>query len=210
MKARYSWVKAVATLSDTAGQVERWTAPAFNQTAQPESRLSSEDVEALARAQGFQLGKTEGLAEGRAQADELIRMLHQLVEQMASPFRAQQEVITRELAQLAVTLARQIVRRELQLDSSMVSASVDEALATLYELEGEVVLFINPHDAALVRELEPQVLAETPWRVVEDSSIGVGGCQVKTANSFVDASVERQMESVFGQLLAQAEVVAQS
>jgi flagellar biosynthesis/type III secretory pathway protein FliH len=46
--------------------------------------------------------------------------------------------------------------------------------------------------------------------VVEDSSIGVGGCQVKTANSFVDASVERQMESVFGQLLAQAEVVAQS
>jgi flagellar biosynthesis/type III secretory pathway protein FliH len=77
-------------------------------------------------------------------------------------------------------------------------------------LEGEVVLFINPHDAALVRELEPQVLAETPWRVVEDSSIGVGGCQVKTANSFVDASVERQMESVFGQLLAQAEVVAQS
>ena len=36
---------------------------------------------------------------------------------------------------------------------------------------------------------------------MEDASLSPGGCQVKTPTSFVDGSVEKQMEVIFANLI---------
>ena len=188
-------------MSDSPPQVQRWEAPFFEQVRPPETTTSLEEQSALAQARGFQSGREEGLAAGRAEAERIVAALSAVAGQMAEPFRALDEVVSRELAQLAMQLAEQIVRRELRLDSSAVTEVVTEALATLYKLQGELVIFLNPADAQLVAECAPESLEGKSWKIVEDPALFPGGCQVKTSTSFVDASVEKRLEALFEELL---------
>tara|TARA_R110000823_G_scaffold47903_14_gene121879 strand:+ start:1159 stop:1752 length:594 start_codon:yes stop_codon:yes gene_type:complete len=188
-------------LSDTTPLVERWEAPFFEEPRVPESKASLEEREALAQARGFQVGREEGLAAGREEAARIVAALEAVAGQMAQPFQALEEVVSRELAHLAMQLAGQIVRRELTLDSSSVTAVMQEALSTLYKLQGEIVIFLNPADAGLVAEFAPESLEGKSWKIVEDPELFPGGCQVKTPTSFVDASVEKRLEAVFEELL---------
>ena len=43
------------------------------------------------------------------------------------------------------------------------------------------------------------------WKLLEDSDMLPGGCRVKTPISYVDASMERQVELLLGALLAACE-----
>lgn len=188
-------------MSEPGELVQLWEAPYFEQPAQPGAQPPLAELEALAQAQGFQSGREEGLAEGRAEAQSIVGAIAELAEQIAQPFQGLDATVCSELAQMAMQLAAQIVRRELAIDSSVVSSIVTEALGTLYELDGEIVIFMNPADASLFTEFAPQALQGKTWKIIEDPAMSRGGCQVKTPSSFVDASVERQMEVVFADLL---------
>ena len=136
---------------------------------------------------------------------DIVIRLGSMVDQMSQPFGGLDDLVVKELAQLAISLAQQIVRRELNLDSTVVTDIVTEALDTLYNLDGEIVIFVNPDDARLVRDLAPEILEGKSWKVVEDSGLFPGGCQVKTPRSFVDASIEKQMETIFASLIESCE-----
>ena len=189
-------------MSDQDETVRLWEAPFFEQpvasTAPP---VAPAEQEALTQARAFLVGKEEGLESGRAEAQEIVCSLTALVDDLARPFRALDAVVTKELAQLAMQLAEQIVRRELTIDSSVVTEIAAEAVATLYKLEGDIVIFLNPVDAELVREFAPESLEGKSWKVVEDASLLPGGCQVKTPTSFVDASIEKQIATLFSDVL---------
>jgi flagellar assembly protein FliH len=203
--ARYSWAKEGAILSDTGDNVERWEAPFFEQPSQAGAQVSLAELETIAQARGFQSGMEEGLESARSEARDIVNRLGSMADQMAQPFGGLDDLVAKELAQLAMSLAQQIVRRELNLDSTVVTDIVTEALATLYKLEGEVVIFVNPKDAELVRDLAPEILDGKSWKVVDDSGLFPGGCQVKTPTSFVDGSVEKQMETIFARLIESCE-----
>lgn len=189
-------------MSDQGDTVELWKAPFFEQpAASSASPVAPAEQEALVQARAFLVGKEEGLESGRAEAQEIVNSLTVLAEEFVHPFRGLDALVTKELAQLAMRLAEQIVRRELTIDSSVVTDIVAEAMGTLYKLEGDIVVFLNPADAELVRQFAPESLEGKSWKVVEDAGLLPGGCQVKTPTSFVDASVEKQIEEVFSNLL---------
>ena len=50
-------------------------------------------------------------------------------------------------------------------------------------------LHLHPEDAQLVHELLPASDSETQWHIIEDVSVGRGGCRVATDTSQVDATV---------------------
>ena len=187
-------------MSDSGCAAQRWQAPDFGPSSGL-ARPSLEQQEATAQARGFEAGRAEGLKSGMAEAEELVERMTALVQAMAHPFRALDAQVTRELAQMAMVLAREIVRRELTVDSSIVTEIMTEAMLTLYKLEGEIVVFVNPADAMAIRSMAPEFLEEKTWKVVEDAALLPGGCQVKTPVSFVDASIEKQMEVVFANLM---------
>jgi flagellar assembly protein FliH len=190
-----------AILSEKGEVVQLWEAPFFEQSKPSASPVASAELEAMAQARGFQAGKEEGLASGKAEAEAIIDSITAIAEQMTQPYLGLESLITRELAQMAILLAESIVRRELTIDSSVVTDVVREAMTTLYKLEGEIVIFVNPADAELVRNFSPESLEGKSWKVVEDIDLSPGGCQVKTPTSFLDASIERQLEEVFEKLI---------
>ena len=194
-------------LSDQGGTVTRWQAPFFDKTKKAASAAPPTQTEllALAQASGFQEGRREGLETGRAEAQEIVNTMLGLTEQMAQPFRSMDQLVAKELAQMAMLLAREIVRRELTIDSSVVTEVVVEIMSMLSAVEGEVTIFLNPVDAANMAALAPEILEGVSWKIVETAELLPGGCRVKTPISFIDASVEAQMEKVLGALLDSCE-----
>lgn len=189
------------TLSDQDNSVLRWELPSFEPPgpAQPEVDLAQE--EAGARARGFEQGCAEGRQQGLAEAQRILQRAGLLLDDMAKPYQHLDQLVTQELVQTAMMIARQIIRRELTLDSQLVTGAVSEALATLSGLEGEMEIHLNPSDVAMVRDLTPEVLEGKSWKLMEDPEMLPGGCRLKTPVSYVDASVERQMEMMLSGLL---------
>lgn len=188
-------------MSDSIDRVEVWEAPFFEQPITDEDHLPLAEREAAAEQRGFESGQAAGMAQGLAEAQQIVSRLGALAQEMAAPYESLDDVVTKELADVAMHLARQIVRRELTIDSTSVVEIVEQAIETLYKLDGEIVIFLNPVDAALLHDFSPETLEGKSWKIIEDESMLVGGCQVKTPSSFVDASVERQLETLFETLL---------
>lgn len=188
--------------SDPNDSVKLWEAPFFEQPLKSKAHPPLDELEAMAREQGLREGRAEGLAQGRAEAQAIVDSVTSVAAQMSQPFLALDATVTKELAEMAMRLAQQIVRRELTIDSSVVTGIIEDAIETLYKLDGEIVIFVNPADAQSLRDFSPEALEGKTWRIVEDTTMSPGGCQVKTPTSFVDASVERQIDVVFSNLLA--------
>lgn len=189
-------------LSESVDAVEVWKAPFFEQAPKAADEPSLEELREEARQAGYADGLSQGLSEGRAQAAQMVDAIASVAEQMTQPFAHLDTVVTRELAEMAMQLTRHLLRRELQVDASVVTSVVEEAVATLYKLEGEVTIFIHPEDARQLRGYSPEALEGKNWKFVEDDAMTIGGCQVKSQSSFVDASVERQLDELFANLLA--------
>ena len=192
-------------MSESGESVELWEAPFFEQPMADQEQQSLAELQAEARSRGFEEGKAEGLAQGQAEVQALVNQLQSLLTQMSSPYQSLESVVTKELADLAMHLAGSIVRRELSVDSTHIEQIVEQALDTLYKLDGEVVIFLNPADAVVMRDFTVEALEGKSWKIVEDDSLAAGGCQVKTPSSFVDASVQRQLETLFDSLLLSQE-----
>ncbi|MFK7974635.1 MAG: FliH/SctL family protein [Halioglobus sp.] len=188
-------------MSDPSDKVEVWEAPFFEQPVREGEHLPLAELEAAAEQRGFETGQAAGMAQGLSEAQQIVSRLNSLAQEMATPYQNLDSVVTKELADVAMHLAQQIVRRELTIDSATVVETVEQAIATLYKLDGEIVIFLNPADAALMQGYSPETLDGKTWKIIEDESMSVGGCQVKTPSSFVDASIEKQLETLFETLL---------
>lgn len=191
----------------SSGPVEarRWEAPpvsaARQQAARPAGLMTTarlEEMERQAREEGFQSGHAEGLQAGRKKGETEMRKvaarLEQLLDAMARPLAGIDRRVEEELTALALAVAGQILRHELQTDPEQVIAVVREAIAALPVAAGEVRIFLNPEDAALVRKTIDLKETERPWRIVEEPSMGRGGARIVTSCSEVDVSLERRLE----------------
>jgi flagellar assembly protein FliH len=188
-------------MSDPAQTVERWQAPFFEQPTASPKPLDTSEVEKLAQSRGFQAGKWEGLESGRAEAEEIVSRMTGLLNEMAKPFASLDNLVTQELANLAMLIAKQVIRRELMTRSEVVLELAKEAFATLSSLEGEIEISLHPSDVEMVHQLAQGSLKGKSWRLIPDPNFLPGGCRVKTPVSYVDASIEKQMELAFANLM---------
>lgn len=177
----------------------------------PAPTLTVEEIEAIqkqAQSEGFALGKQEGYQAGFVEGskkgyDENVHLIEvrttqlvSLLEAFATPFKHLDESIEHALADLSVKIAKQILHREIELDSGQVTAAVKAAVAALPIASQNVKLYLNPEDADLVSF--NLGLGESPsaWTIIEDASITRGGCKVETEISYVDATVENRLNAV--------------
>ncbi|MEJ2326386.1 MAG: flagellar assembly protein FliH [Chromatiaceae bacterium] len=101
--------------------------------------------------------------------------------------------VENELVALATALVRQLRRREIKTEPTVVVAAVREALGVLPVAARNISVQLHPADAALVRELLPPQEDEQDWRLTENPAMTRGGCVVVTDVSHVDATVERRL-----------------
>jgi flagellar assembly protein FliH len=109
--------------------------------------------------------------------------------------------VQEQLTELAIAIARQLLRRELKIDPSQVIAVVRETVALLPAAARDVRVLLHPEDAALLRErlVAPQI--ESAWTLLEDPMMSRGGCRVTAEAAQIDARVETRLAAVMSALL---------
>jgi len=174
-----------------------------------------EDVEKRAYEEAFAKGRAEGLAsaerEMRPQLQQLqarVERLDAIVATLARPLQEMDAVVEDQLVQLALTVAKHLVRRELRIDPSQVIAIIRETVALLPASARDVRVHLHPEDAAVVREKLAAPTGERVWTIVEDPVLGRGGCRVTTDTAQIDARLETRIGTVVSALLGDERVTA--
>jgi flagellar assembly protein FliH len=194
-----------------AAACERWELPevgipgaeaaaAHGQHYLPAHRL--EEIQQQAYAEGLALGQREGLEKGAALAREKAERIESILNLLSRPLHQLDDELVKEVTSLALTVARQVVRREIRTDPGQVIAVVQRAAAILPVASRNVRLYVHPLDAATLREGLPALQGEqSAWQIMEDPGLARGGCRIETENSRIDASIERQFAAIAAELL---------
>ena len=141
------------------------------------------------QAEGHAAGYEEGLALGRAEAAEELEHLRQLATTFGDAVTQADEAIANDVLELALHLARGMVRTAFDVKPDLIIPVVREAIDYLPNLQQPALLMLHPEDALIVRSGIGHELDKNGWRIVEDDSIARGGCRVDTASNQIDAQI---------------------
>jgi flagellar assembly protein FliH len=177
---------------------ERPTAKAANQTAV--THLVKEQVDSLrekAQREGFQTGFAAGHDEGlkagdeagRADADLQAAVLREIASSFGSEVVTANETMAEDMLNLALDLAKALLKTALTVRPELVLPIVGEAIRYLPSVQQPAILYLHPQDVAVVKEHMGDELEKTGWRVAEDMQLARGGCRVETASNQVDAAL---------------------
>jgi flagellar assembly protein FliH len=163
-----------------------------------------EEIEAIreaARQEGYAQGHAEGLASGheagyqdgldtgRLEAAAELTHLQNLATTFGDAVTKADEAISNDVLELALHLARNMVRTAFEVRPELILSVVREAIDYLPTLQQPAVLTLHPEDALIVRSSIGHELDKSGWRVVEDGGIARGGCRVDTASNQIDAQI---------------------
>lgn len=174
--------------------------------------LTLDELEAIrqdAYNEGFATGEKDGFRAGQlkarqeAEAALAVRLaqLEQLMGHLLDPIAQQDQELEKALVTLVGQMTRQVIQRELSIDSSQIRHVLREALKLLPMGAGNVSIHIHPQDFELVKALRER--HEESWRILEDESLQPGGCRLETEHSRIDASVETRLAMALKQLFEQ-------
>ena len=111
------------------------------------------------------------------------------------------EDVINSITLLAVSISKQIIRRELQITSEQVVSVVREAIKLLPLEKSRLTIHLNPSDTAVVQKVFNQDETENSFSLVEDPSIQRGGCKLSTDDSVIDATIDSQVAQIAAKLL---------
>lgn len=192
-----------AILKDEAG-CQPWELTSFDTSAHSVTHASGvgitlptiekiSAIEEQARQEGYDAGHAEGmeqgLTQGRDRAREETERLRQLADTFAAELGKADDAISQQVLDLALDLARAMLKSALVIQPELVIPIVKEAVRYLPILQQPALLYLNPGDAVLIRERIGDELTKTGWQLTEDSQLDAGSCRVETASNQIDATL---------------------
>lgn len=162
---------------------------------------------------GRDAGHAAGLAEGRQQGFEAARrevLAH--FDGLAAPLDAAAAALARtvddyqsalrdDVVDLVARVARQVIRCELTLRPAQILDLVEETLATLPKVGGEVEIALNADECERIRELAPERAAR--WRLIADAKLAPGECRIRADDSEADAGCQQRLAACLEQVREQ-------
>lgn len=182
------------------GSFEGHTEPERRSEIQDErSRMAELEREAFATA--YAQGERAGVEAGTKRADAMLRRLSDTLRELDELRRSMIRQTEHQIVQLAVEMARRILRREVQVDNDLLCAMARVALDRLGDA-APATIRLNPEDYHSIVARQGGSWAGNHVTVVADPAVGRGGCMVESSFGFVDASVEAQFRVLEDALLA--------
>lgn len=189
-----------------------WSAPQINGRALSPTRMNSpEDLQGPEKQAWFEAeaaGRAAGLAAAQRQIDTRVRQLDEAttalsaaLQAMSRPLSHVDDEIHGQVVELAIAIARGLLRRELRSDPAQIIGIVRETVALLPAAARGVRVSLHPEDAALVRQRLPAGGPEQAWSIVDDPALSRGDCRVHTEYAQVDARVETRLKATLAALL---------
>lgn len=187
--------QAAAVLADARRAAEQLRA-----AAQDEGRRTGL---AQGRAEGQEQGRKEGQAQAQREVAERTRTVAQALDASLRALEDAKRAMVRgaheELLGLALRVARRIVGAAAARDPEVVRAAVARAIELASSRIG-VVVRLHPRDLEAARAYLPELHRRfsdlEPVQLVEDESVGAGGCVATTREGSVDAALRTQLEEI--------------
>lgn len=197
------------TFTAGAAAIERWSLPQVEGTVigrpvdDRKAKAAAEAIAKVAREQSEARGYEAGMAKAQAEMkdritrlDAQIKRMDALLQFVSRPLQSLDDEVENMLLQLALTVGKQLARRELMVDPTQVIAIIRESLAELPASAREIRVHLHPEDAAIVRERLAAPSHERAWSIVEDPTMSRGGCVVRTDNSQIDARLDSRISTI--------------
>jgi flagellar assembly protein FliH len=182
-----------------AGEAAEQLLAEANQKAQElqgSAQAAFEKERADAAAAGRAEGREAGYAEGEAEANRLIERLQTMLERARS---RREEILAeteQQIVDLALLMARKVIKIISETHKEVVKANVTEALRKVKD-RGDIIIRVNLADLKLATEHVNSFIHKMEGakgiQVAEDSSVDPGGCIIETDFGEIDARISSQL-----------------
>ena len=174
-------------------------APDSTETPEEEKGPSIDEIKIRAFQKGFTEGEKVGFEAGSKRVEPLINSFSQGLEQLKNIRREIHRKIEKEVAQLALSIAKKIVCHEIKTTEETVLCVAREALSRV-ENPGKIKVKMNPADLQFIQDTKSQlshILEDVDSiRFEAEESIRSGGCLIETDMGDIDARIETQLQAI--------------
>lgn len=168
-----------------------------------QARRDRDTIAEAARSEGHEAGRNEGIARVDAEMNELLVMLHGIIDAVREDRDRFLRTAEPELVRLALGASERIVHHEISQNDQFVVETVRSAL-TRASARNDIAIRVNPGDMAVMREYRERLLAAGDFehlRLIEDQRIDRGGAILESDSGTVDAKIATQLREVRGALV---------
>jgi len=167
--------------------------------AKEQEKKIFKEAEKKGYSEGYRKGFERALEEAKKEADRVRSTAFKVLEEAES--RRQELIISAEgeVVDLCLAIASKVVHAHVEEHRETVVRLVREALERLVSAKHYSII-VNPRDAELLRqyidELSRHASANAHIHILEDESVGIGGCKVETEKGLLDATLESQLDEI--------------
>ncbi|MFK7795429.1 MAG: FliH/SctL family protein [Gammaproteobacteria bacterium] len=152
------------------------------------------------KKRAFDQGYQEAVAQVKNEWNEKIDFIEKMAVAINEPLSDIDHVIQEKCAELAISIAKQIVRRELSLDSGQIVSAVKQTIELIPKDGEQINIHINPQDEQHIKQLFSSDDKLSKYNLIQDPTIAVGGCKASTDYSLVDLTVDKQVAAIAAQI----------
>jgi flagellar assembly protein FliH len=166
--------------------------------ATPPMSAAAQEQEIFAR--GFAQGEKAGAAAAQQETAALAKKLATTLDDL---MRVRNEMIRhteKQMVQLALTIARRVVHREVSIDANLLVTMMRVALERVSDA-ARVTVRLNPVDHQSVISGQAGAAASEQVTLTADGRIPRGGCRVESEYGEIDAGVDAQIQEIARALL---------
>jgi flagellar assembly protein FliH len=207
----------ILSAEELADAFERWEAPRMVSVSDVEgdaSMLNVKAIEALqqqAQEEGYKAGFEEGHKAGMEAGQEAgkkdiqqqLAYLQQILGSLEQPLTDLDQQIEKDLVNLAITMTRQLLRRELKQEPEHVIGAMRAALQALPVSDRKLKIYVHPDDLTIIQKGLSLEGDDSSRQWIEDPLLTRGGVRLETADTTIDATVEARLNSVISRLLGE-------
>lgn len=162
-------------------------------------RLLSER-ERRAFERGRKQGQVEGLQQAAVQRASHAQQIDQVLRSLRGRFAELETSGADAVLDMALSIARHVLRQEVEVRRDAVLPVLREALVTLVDQQSQPRVHLNPHDLELLRSDLEADGSFNHCRFIPDAHVGRGGCRVETPKGEIDARLGTRWQSVMDAL----------
>jgi flagellar assembly protein FliH len=142
-----------------------------------------------AREEGFQHGLEVGYSKAEAAARRHDQEFNNILAGIAASAKELDESVASEIIDLAVALARQVVRTHVTVNKEAILPVVRESLNSIVDMAQHPRLSMHPEDIDVVKRELSDELIEHCCRLAPDDQIARGGVRIEDATYELDATL---------------------
>jgi len=165
----------------------------------PNHQVDLAEIERQAHEQGFTKGEQDGQLAAQKEHAPLTAALETTLVELDGIRHKISQHMEQEVVELALHVARKVVRHELTVSKDAIVCVVQEAMGKLDD-PGQISIRLNPEDLKRIHgagdRLQAVIENLDSIHFEADAGIDCGGCFIQTEYGEIDARIEEQLHAI--------------